>query len=136
MERQFSQRKETMTNQTKQAELPEEKLNKLFPDLAEAMLAHSFKADMGPDEDGSKLIGYVMPLGWVVEWLKIIQSQAQQEAMVRVESLRKTDVFPQSLTTYDGKTETFDRLSDNDIAYNRALGDVLEALQKEQEARE
>lgn len=51
------------------------------------------------------------------------------EAVEKIEALRKTEKYPQSLTGWDGKTEYFERLSDGDIHYNQALDDTIKALQ-------
>ncbi|GEM_PF-2020753 len=56
----------------------EQKLKNEFPDLAEGMLGHCFQTTT-PDEDGSDLPMLVMPVGWVVEWMKILRKKASQE---------------------------------------------------------
>lgn len=64
---------------------------------------------------------------------ELAQELADERAKVieQVEKMKKTDKFPQSLTTYDGKTKYFDRLSDGDLHYNQAISDVLNQLKGE-----
>jgi hypothetical protein len=73
-------------------ELPEEKLAKAFPKLAEGMLGHCFKTDMGPDEDGSELIGYAMPLGWVIAWMKIVEKKAEARGFERGRAVERKKI--------------------------------------------
>jgi len=45
-----------------------------------------------------------------------------------VESEKKIKTFPQSLNTWDGKTEHFERLSSSDINFNQALDTISSKL--------
>ena len=56
-----------------------------------------------------------------------------QEIEDMVEAKRKTETYPQSLNTYDGKVEHFERLSDGDIHYNQALSDIAKALKEKKD---
>ena len=54
--------------------------------------------------------------------------EERAKVLSEVEKMKKTDKFPQSLTTYDGKTKYFNRLNDGDLHYNQAIQDVLAKL--------
>lgn len=60
--------------------------------------------------------------------IDVVLKEQKQELLSKVEKMKKTDKFPQSLTTYDGKTKYFNRLSDGDLHYNKAIDDVLAKL--------
>lgn len=105
---------------TKQVELTKNE-QKIFDEFIDLLNLPTMDSDL---DEGQKKVIASLGVG--------VYRQAQQEVVERVESLRRTERFPQSLTTFDGKTKTFNRLSDSDISYNKALDDVLVALQQEQ----
>lgn len=53
----------------------EQKLLKEFPEYGEGILSHCFKTTT-PDEDGSELKMTALPIGFAVEWMKIIRNKA------------------------------------------------------------
>jgi len=61
----------------------EAKIRAFSPKYAKGMLYHSFGTTT-PDEDGSDLSIMVMPLGFVVEWMKIIQKEAIADERARI----------------------------------------------------
>lgn len=70
-----------------------------------------------------------------IDWKDMYKDELAQElaterekVLSEVEKMKKTDKFPQSLTTFDGKTKYFNRLSDGDLHYNQAIQDVLAIL--------
>jgi hypothetical protein len=48
----------------------------------------------------------------------------------QIKKLKKTERYPQELSTFDGKTKQFNRLSDADIIYNEAIDDALSVVEK------
>ena len=64
----------------------EAKIRAFSPKYAEGMLSISFRTTT-PDEDGSVLPMMAMPLGYVVEWMKIIQKEARAEERERVRGI-------------------------------------------------
>ena len=64
----------------------------------------------------------------IKHFLATALEEEREKVLSEVEKMKKTDKFPQSLTTYDGKTKYFDRLSDGDLHYNQAISDVLNQL--------
>lgn len=69
---------------------------------------------------------------------EVIATALEEErvkVLSEVEKMKKTDKFPQSLTTYDGKTKYFYRLSDGDLHYNQAIQDVLAKLNQLKEGK-
>lgn len=53
----------------------EQKLLKEFPEYGEGILSHCFKTTT-LDEDGSELKMTALPIGFAVEWMKIIRNKA------------------------------------------------------------
>lgn len=58
---------------------------------------------------------------------QIIQNTGE-EIKRRAEGERKTKTYPQSLITHDHKVKYFDRLSDGDIHYNRAIDNNINII--------
>ena len=71
----------------------EEQLKIVTPEFSDAIIAHCVNSDI-KDEDGSKLEFKALPIGFLVEWLKIIKNkQAKSTAQQCVEILSKMDRF-------------------------------------------
>ena len=67
-----------------------QKLEELTPKNAEAIWAHCVEYSY-QDEDGQRYYDTALPIGWFVEWVKIISAQAQQEAVERERILKAID---------------------------------------------
>lgn len=84
----------------------EQKLLKEFPEYGEGILSHCFKTTT-LDEDGSELKMTALPIGFAVEWMKIIRNKAFDagRAQGREEGIDKTITALNEVLSWKTKPE-------------------------------